>query len=190
MTTTPSTSTDNGNQRPHGGQPGNRNAQRHGLRSSNLPAGCKAVENRLHQFGKAMRTAIVDARGGMSIVDAALVQSAIRHEKRAALAERWLRVEPELTLEQRLTLMRESSAATDSRDKCLEKLKLDRADTSSILSQLYQQPPRIAEPATPVVASCDPTPNTTAEPSTGTDAPGSQCEAVPETVVPETGGAD
>ena len=54
------------------------------------------------------------------------MNSACRHERRAALAERWLRVNAdELDVSAKLNLLKTISDATDSRDKCLDRLKLD-----------------------------------------------------------------
>jgi len=68
----------------------------------------------------------------------ALLQSAVRHETRALLAAKWLRDQDgKLNLEQRLQLLATISAATDSRDKCLVRLGLDRRDAATITTTLY-----------------------------------------------------
>jgi hypothetical protein len=59
--------------------------------------------------------------------DDALLQSACRHEARAMLAAKWLRDEGKnLAINERLSLTATISNATDSRDKCLKLLGLDR----------------------------------------------------------------
>lgn len=103
----------------------NRNRMRHGLRASQLPENCKFIENALNR----LRREIEDTLGTTSILQAALIQSAMRHEKRALLCERWLRIHgDELPLAERLSLLSAASTATDSRDKCLDRLGLDRRE--------------------------------------------------------------
>ncbi|RMF22769.1 MAG: hypothetical protein D6760_06770, partial [Deltaproteobacteria bacterium] len=74
--------------------------------------------------------------------DAALIQSAVRHERRARLAEQWLRREWELlSTADKLAILREASAATDSRDKCIERLALPRPKETDPWDELYRRPP-------------------------------------------------
>jgi hypothetical protein len=54
----------------------------------------------------------------------ALVATLYRHEKRCRLAERYLRIEKDLPLADRLRLLEVIGAATESRDKALERLGL------------------------------------------------------------------
>jgi hypothetical protein len=72
------------------------------------------------------------------------LQSACRHEKRAALAERWLRLEadPDKPSEYKISLLTQMSAATDARDKCLERAGLGKAakdDWASIIDQTAKE---------------------------------------------------
>jgi len=61
----------------------------------------------------------------LSVFHAALIQSACRHEGRAQLLTRYLR-EAGLSLADRLAVLSGIGNATDSRDKCLQRLDLDR----------------------------------------------------------------
>jgi hypothetical protein len=122
-----------------GGAPkGNRNSIRHGLRASSLPPGCSYLDGQLRSLRKGLRREIKRQHGDISLVHEASLQSALRHETRALLAARWLRIGgDELPLEQRLSLLAAISTATDARDRCLKLLRLDRDGTRDILATLY-----------------------------------------------------
>lgn len=107
---------------------------RHGLRSTTLPKACRRVE---HDVRK-LRIELERELGTVSILSAAAIQSACRHEVRARLAERWLRLQGDnLTLAERLSLLQTISAATDSRDKALRSLPLER-DAADVWSSIYR----------------------------------------------------
>lgn len=121
------------------GQPGNKNAVRHGFRAASLPDGCAYIE---HQVKALRRFVISELRGGagsggpLTTYQEALVQSAMRHETRAALAQRWLRLEgAALSINDRLALTKAITDASDNRDKCLQRLGLDREQT--VIDALY-----------------------------------------------------
>lgn len=103
---------------------GSSNARKHGLRASRI--GNKYVENQI----QAMRNHFLNALQTMrepTTYDDALLQSAARHEGRALLAAAWLRKEgSKLSVNERLAITATISNATDSRDKCLKLLGLDR----------------------------------------------------------------
>jgi hypothetical protein len=148
-----------------GAQYGNTSAQRHGLRSSRLPKGCGSIANSTGELRANLEAELLK-RGPITTYQAALVQSCVRHETRAQLLARWLRLaeEPEthaesqtpktsdgsetstLTKRQGLgvldkaALLRDISAATDSRDKCIEKLKLDGGDPAADLKAILYGP--------------------------------------------------
>jgi hypothetical protein len=149
-----------------GGQPGNGNALRFGLRAAKLPAGCRYIENASQSLRLALEDAATAAHGPLTVYRSALIQSACRHETRAQLLSRYLRLASDaetrtvgvttdtatgserssLTRSQglgildRAALLREISAATDSRDRCLERLKLDRDRRQTLIAQLYGAP--------------------------------------------------
>lgn len=134
------------NRKP-GGQPGNSNNMRHGLRAGSLPGGARYIERDIRQFRKQVESAVLAQRGEIGVYQAALIQSSCRHEQRARLIHRWLHQAQEksssttalrngnssaskttstgLSILDRVQLLRELSNASDSRDKCLERLKLD-----------------------------------------------------------------
>lgn len=116
--------------RNKGGAPiGNSNRTKSGKRAwsavKRLPKGSGAIRQQLYCERDEIEIATGRQHGEVSLFHAALIQSAIRHSGRAQLLERWLRVEPDLTLNERLAVLKEIGAATDSRDKCLQRLGLD-----------------------------------------------------------------
>ena len=113
-------------QKPEKGKRGaplaNKNATKHGLRASGLPPGCTYVQGQISAFRRYVRNEL----GQLSLWQEATLQSAIRHETRALLAARWLRLnEDKLSIAERLNLLKTISDATDRRDKCLAAIGLD-----------------------------------------------------------------
>jgi hypothetical protein len=140
---------------------------RHGLRASGLPSGCSYLEGQLREFRRYLHAELAE-RGIEGTYPEALTQSAVRHETRALLASRWLRREGEaLPLQERLSILATISAATDARDRCLEKLGIDRppgpAQWPTITINATPSPVRpavaseaeTASEAAPAAASCD-----------------------------------
>jgi len=130
--------------KPSGGKGGapkrNRNAIRHGLTTGQLPKGCGWVATITNQLRKALEDAVAVSKGEVSLYDASLINSATRWERHAMLAQRWLRVEKGLTIDQKLTFSREVARASSERDRCLKELKLDACDTRSLIDALYATP--------------------------------------------------
>lgn len=122
-----------------GGQFGNLNSLRHGLTCGSIPQGSTYISRSVHEFRRAVEDALIAAKGEVSLYDAALVQTAARHETHALLAARWLRREFEsMSLDQRLMFSREVGRASSERDKCLKLLNLDRDARANIFDGLYQ----------------------------------------------------
>ena len=113
----------------------NRNSLRHGLRASRLPGDAKHIEQSTDRLRRELEDAVLARRSEMSLRDAALVQSACRHERRALLLERWLRVGGIVLMAERLSVLKDISGATDQRDKCIERLDIakDRQDAFEAL---------------------------------------------------------
>jgi hypothetical protein len=152
-----------------------RNALRHGLRSGQLPAGCRYVV----RITRALRQAIEDAvaarnDGQVSLYHAATINSAIRWERHSLLCQRWLRLEADkLNPDQRLAYSREAAKASGERDKCLRLLGLDRSDLEAQIDQLYRQPW-----PTPPDAPATSKPAATVEANQPADAPaGQRCDS-------------
>lgn len=119
-----------------------RRRRRHGkylfLRVGRQPKGAAYIGRELADLRRETEAAVLDRHGSVSILGAALIQSATRHEGRARLLQRYMRSEGDLPLHDRIQLLREISAASDSRDKCLERLGLTvamgAADVFAIIS--------------------------------------------------------
>jgi hypothetical protein len=119
-----------------GGAPANNtNALVHGrwafLRTGRLPKKRSYTKRQLNGFAHALDDAIVSKHGEISLVNAARKQSVLRHEGRAALLAAYLREqEAELSLADRMALLREISQASDARDKALAALDIDKPTDS------------------------------------------------------------
>ena len=104
---------------------GNANNMRHGLKAGKLPPDAKYIEIRLNIVRRNLEQAVIDAKGAISLPDAAAIQTCIRWERHAALAQRWLTKQyGELKPEQRLTFSREIARASGERDKAIVALQL------------------------------------------------------------------
>ncbi len=117
-------------QKRRGGQPGNRNGRgnmRHGLRAGTLPRDARHIENRLNGFRRQLEDAVLACKGEVSIPDAACIQTALRWERHACLAQRWLTKQwEEMKPTEALAFSREISKASAERDKALKMLELNR----------------------------------------------------------------
>lgn len=122
---------------------GNRVNVTHGvygyLATGSLPRGASYIRRQLAGYRKGLEAAVLELRGEITIYSASLIQSAIRHEGRATLLQRWLRQqEKDLSYSDKVSTLREIGSATDARDRCLKALGLDDADRpESILDSLY-----------------------------------------------------
>jgi hypothetical protein len=111
-----------------GGAPkGSMNNFRHGMRGSGLPKHCGHVQRATCHFRRQLERAVLDAKGEINIVDAAFINSAYRAERHGQLAQRWLMLEAEqMSAADRLAYSREVVKASESRDRAIAALKLDR----------------------------------------------------------------
>lgn len=67
----------------------------------------------------------MQARGEVSILDAALIDSAVRWQTSALIVARWLRVyEATMSHNERLLYVRQAGIFGDKRDRCLRELRL------------------------------------------------------------------
>jgi hypothetical protein len=120
---------------------GNTNAVTHGVRSylatGRLPSGCASIQRARARIRRLLIDEVVRLRKKVTVFDQALVQSAVRHETVALLCAQWLAEKPDMGLEERLSLMKQLRSATDARDGCLVKLRLDAENESNILDAFY-----------------------------------------------------
>lgn len=119
-----------------GAPQGNRNAMKSGLRSilttGRYPRGATYVARLVAGLRSELEIAILSLRPSAEVHEAALCQSAARHEARALLLQRMLRdKQDELTTDQKLSILRDMSAATDARDRCIKQLNLDPRQQSA-----------------------------------------------------------
>lgn len=136
-----------------GARPGNQHRLTHGcdgyLASGRMPPGCQYIARRLNTLRSLVTKAVEAKTGQISLYHAASIQSLIRHEARCQLLNRYLRREGAgMSLSDRMAVLREISAATDSRDKVLKALQLDQTAAESVFAGLYDLPAR--QPSAPV----------------------------------------
>ena len=130
------------------------------------PKGCSHVRRHVGAMRAELERVVLDFAGSLSVYQAALIQSACRHEGRALLLTRWLRVEMDgarksaadadtppagLTVSERLAILKEVGNATDSRDRCIKALGLVEAPKRDPWDAIDNPPTRplsAAEPAT------------------------------------------
>lgn len=122
-----------------GAPQGNTNGLTHGVRSylaiGRLPKGASYIRRLVGGMQRQLEASVRDKYGELTVLHAAYIQSAVRHEVRAQLLTRWQREGEGLSLAERITLAKEIGAASDSRDKCLDKLGLENKR-----STIYQIP--------------------------------------------------
>lgn len=149
----------------------NRNATRHGLRAASLPKGSSYITRATNELRRAIEDAVATAKGGVNIIDAATIQTIMRHERHAMLAQRWLKKDIEnMTLDQRLKYSAEIGRASAERDKCLRSLGIGVSTTGDVLAEAYRTP------LTPAHASADG--SATVEPLNGKRASNATLDAV------------
>lgn len=129
-------------QEQRGGAPkGNSNGSgnvRHGLKAGKLPKDAKYIETQCNILRRQLEGAVLEARGEVSLVDAASVQTALKWERHGALCLRWLRLEGDkLKPLERMQFSREIARASTERDKSIAALGLDRSQQQQMLEDLY-----------------------------------------------------
>lgn len=155
-----------------GGAPAaNNNRIRHGRRCNpeltairlnlgTLPDSLKRVEGDVYTFRVLLENAVMEAKGAIALIDAALIQTACRHERASRLALAWLRKhEADLTHTERLAYNKAIADSSAARDKTLERLKIDGSDDSSpwaALDRLRAQQAIVAQPAAASVPAATP----------------------------------
>jgi hypothetical protein len=119
---------------------GNRNRMTWGGRGwaaiGSYPKGFSAVRRYVGRMRAELESAVCAKYGQIGVYHAAIVQSACRHEGRALLLQRLLRTKDGLPLSDQLALLKEIGSATDSRDKCLQRLGLDAVPKGDDFGQL------------------------------------------------------
>ena len=154
-----------------GAQNGNRNAIRTGvysfLTTGKYPRGASYVGRLIGQLRHSLESIVLGREGEVSVFNAAVIQSACRHEGRAQLLQRWLReidgggnVKKPPSLQDRVSILREIGNASDSRDRCLRALGLHEKPTDDDAWPTITVAPRATDvPAGPCEAAsttCNP----------------------------------
>ena len=140
-----------------------------GLVVGRLPPGCSWVKLTVSRLRRTLEAEVKSAKGKLGVQDAALCQSAARHEATALLAGRWLRkrwgdvggdgrvaeqwttgngqaaLKGSIAMDdgQRLAWLLAIGRATDARDRCIRQLGLDTAGPT--LASLLYGTPRITD---------------------------------------------
>ena len=130
-----------------GAPKGNQNAMKHGkgLSLGSLPPGCSYIKRQTNLLDRELQALTLQVHGAIGPVERMLIQTAIRHERHAQLAQRWLRLNAEvMSHDVRLAYSREIARASSARDKAIAELDL-RAKQDDILAGLYG-PAALSEP--------------------------------------------
>jgi hypothetical protein len=86
-----------------------------------------------------LEAAVMEARGEITLVDAAYVNTAFRAERHAQLAQRWLALEAAtMTPADRLSYSREVARASQQRDVAIAALNLPKRPDADFWSTLRQ----------------------------------------------------
>ena len=125
-----------------GGPLNNRNAETHGIHSwliiGKLPKGASYVRRVINRMKTELQAAVVEVKGELTVPDAALCQSAARHEGVVLLATRWLRERGnDMSDSDRLAYMRQISTGTDNRDRAIKALGLRQSKQTGFLSAAW-----------------------------------------------------
>lgn len=121
--------------RPPGAPRGNRNRIAHGACSfaiGKMPAGASYVGRLVQWLRRTLRQAVVERHGATDVHSEAVIASACIHEGRRLLLARWLRLEGDaLPLLDRAGLLDRIGNASTARDRCIERLGLDRSPVNA-----------------------------------------------------------
>lgn len=121
---------------------------RHGMVLGTLPEDCDHIKRSLSRIRNALEAAVMEAKGEISIPDAASIITVLRWERHAALALRWMTKEyVMLNVDQRLTLSRDIARASSERDKALASLRLDKSQRDIWDTITLPPAPNAAEPS-------------------------------------------
>jgi hypothetical protein len=123
----------------------NANSMQHGKRSRRLiplgalPPGCQHIRKVCSILRAQLEAVVVDQLNEVSIVSAATINTAIRFERHAQMAGKWLREHPELPVDTRLAISRDIAKASAERDRCIRLLGLTEAAKRNPWDEYYRQ---------------------------------------------------
>ncbi len=138
-----------------GGAPNlNRNRTTHGVRGwlaiGSYPKRASYVRRIVGRMRAELEAEVLDVHGRLGKYQAAIIQSAARHEGVCLLWTRWLKDEaPNMSVSERLAVTARIEAATDARDRCLEKLGIselpDERDPWATIDEPREDPQHAPE---------------------------------------------
>lgn len=144
---------------------GNTNAARHGMTISrlslgNMPPRWANVGRVCSELRRALENAVAELRGEVNLTDAATIQTAVRYERHAQLAQKWLRDNPDMAVDVRMEFSHAIAHASSQRDKAIKALGIDkRPPPGDVWDDLYRRTiPVLPAPATQTPASDAPVP--------------------------------
>ena len=106
---------------------------RHGLRGVAFPPQLTWMKRTIDHFRRQVESAVMEAKGEISLVDAATINTIYRWERHAQLATHWLTEHAdELAPADKLKFSHEAARASAERDKALRALGLDK-QTSDLI---------------------------------------------------------
>jgi len=117
------------------GKPGNLNAVKTGRHSralvvGKLPKGLTYVTKRLRTLKKRLEATLIACKGSIELTDEVAIQTALRWEIAAAVAQHTLSNAADLTSDQRVSYAQAIAKASAERDKSIRLLKLSAADAA------------------------------------------------------------
>jgi hypothetical protein len=124
----------------------NTNAMKHGLMAGKLPPGCSYIRTAVGKLQAALQAATLQVHGELDVYRLALIHSAMRWERHALLAQKWLRDNAgTMNAADRLAYSRDVARASSERDRCLKLLGLDRSKQDAWIDALYSDAPATGE---------------------------------------------
>jgi hypothetical protein len=119
------------------------------LTAGRLPPRMSYIRRITREFRTALERAVTDAHGEVSMEHAGIVNTAMRFEVAALLAQRWLSEAGDtLSPSDKLAHVKLIAEASASRDKCVKLLKLDTKHGRNPWDYVRNPPPAAgAEPA-------------------------------------------
>lgn len=112
-----------------------RNPLQHGAFAvGRMPRGASYIGRQASALRRALCEAVTARHPGeLSVIAQARINRAVRQETLALLWARWLRLEPTLSISERLEITKRIADATEARDKAIEALDLD--DTTPLTAE-------------------------------------------------------
>jgi hypothetical protein len=125
-----------------------------GLIGGRLPKGCHYIRRLSEQFRRDLEASVCAIKGEVGISDAAAIQTAMRWERHALLAQRWMsELFDKLTPDQKLAFSRDIARASTERDKCIAALGLQAASAKDVWAALDAAAPKPELPPSPATAA-------------------------------------